>query len=397
MKRILLVALAILFVFPSLAQAAPKLESYANASETRQKAQIIWKLSGLGKPSEQLLMLPDGRLLILTGNKMLCVNQQGQLLWEAKAGSGKMGNPVLADNGSIFTAGKGMIAETKINGANGWSFAVLPGGKDKEPQMAGGSNNIIYLPLPYALYALDTEGHAVWAFSPWDNSDRFTVKTPAKRTFMTCAADERAFYAVYADEKGNYKLIAVDSKGRHLWTYWLGDVLDAHILPGGNDKVYVTATLKPPQRRGGGKSASGKLNQGRIYCFVASEGKNPLWQYNVKISDSLTAPVLDGSLLYASGGSTLYAVDANTGNLVLENRLSNMVSPPAVDTVKARVYAGSSKGLLYAVNSSGRLDWSWELEGAIEQAPLLSSDGFIYVCTQKGNLYKIRDNAGGKG
>jgi len=96
MKRIWLIALAFLFIFPSLVQAAPKLESYTSVSETRQKAQIVWRLSGLGKPSEQLLMLPDNRLLIITGNKMLCVNQQGKLLWEAKAGSGKMANPVLA-------------------------------------------------------------------------------------------------------------------------------------------------------------------------------------------------------------------------------------------------------------------------------------------------------------
>jgi len=26
---------------------------------------------------------------------------------------------------------------------------------------------------------------------------------------------------------------------------------------------------------------------------------------------------------------------------------------------------------------------------------LLGADGYIYVCTQKGNLYKIRDNASG--
>lgn len=395
MKRILIIVIAILFIFPPLVQAAPKLERYNNALESREKAQIIWKLSGLGKPSEQLIMLPGDKLIILTGNKMLCVNQQGQLLWEAKAGSGKMGNPVLAGNGSIYTAGKGMVVETKINGVSGWSFTALPGGKDKEPQIAGGSNNIIYLPLPYALYALDTDGHAIWTFSPWNNSDRFTVKTPTKRTFLTCAADKQAFYAVYADEKGSYELITIDSKGKQLWTYWLGDVLDAHILPGGQDKVYVTATLKPSQRQGSGKSSSRKLNQGRIYCFTTSEGKKPLWEYNVKIADSLTEPVLADNLLYVSGGSNLYALDADTGNLRLENRFLNLFSPPLVNTVDGRIYAGSSKGLLYAIISSGRMDWSRELEGAIEQAPLLSSDGFIYVCTQKGNLYKIRDNASG--
>jgi len=68
---------------------------------------------------------------------------------------------------------------------------------------------------------------------------------------------------------------------------------------------------------------------------------------------------------------------------------------PAIDEKSKRIYAGSSKGTLYAIGSNGRLDWSRELEGAIEQVPLLGPDGYIYVCTQKGNLYKIRDNASG--
>jgi outer membrane protein assembly factor BamB len=397
MKRTLLIVLALLFIFPSFVHAAPKLESFNKPAETRQKAQIIWQLSGLGKPSEQPIALPDGRLLILTGNKMFCVDQQGKLLWEAKAGSGKMGNPVLSENGSIFTAAKGTVTEIKPNGVSGWSFVVLPGGKDKEPQMAGGKNDMIYLPLPHALYALDARGHTVGIFSPWDNTDRFTVKSPDKRTFMTCAADAQAFYAVYADEKSNYKMIAIDNKGKHLWTYWLGDVLSAHILAPDNDKIYITATLKPSQRQGSGKSGSSKLNRGVIYCFNVNEGKRPIWQYGVRIEGNLTAPVLAGDKVYVCGGSNFYVLDAATGSLKLENRLLNLISPPAVDTVTGRLYAGSSKGSLYAVDlSSGRLDWARELEGAIEQAPIVSSDGFIYVCTQKGSLYKIRDNTGGK-
>lgn len=393
MKRLSVIVLIMLFIFPPPVAAAPKLKQYNNAFETRQTAQILWQLSGLGKPSEQLIMVPDDKLIAVTGNKMLCVNPQGRLLWEAKAGSGKMGNPVLVGNGSIFTSGKGLVAETKINGATGWSFTALPGGKDKEPQMAGGANNILYLPLPYALYALDTSGHAIWTFSAWDSSDRHSVKTPAKRTFIECAADQEAFYAIYADDKGSFRLIAIDNNGKHLWTYSLGDILSAHIVPGRQDKVYVTTTLKPGQRTGGGKSSTSKLNQGRVYCFVRNEGKQPLWQYNVNIADSLTEPVIANDLLYVSGGSTLYALDLASGKLRWEQQLLNLVSPPAVDAASGRIYAGSSEGVLYAINSSGRLDWSRELEGAIEKAPVLGSDGFLYVCTQKGNLYKIRDKA----
>jgi outer membrane protein assembly factor BamB len=395
MRRLLLVFMIFLFIFPLAAQAAPKLEQYNHPSETGQKGQIIWKLSGLGKPSEPLILVPDDKLIILAGNKMLCINLQGNLLWETKVGNGKMGNPIVTENGSIFTAGKGMVVETKINGAQGWSFTVLPAGKDKEPQLAGGPNNLIYLPLPYALYAINTNGHTVWNFSPWDNSDRFTTKTADKRSFMDCTADEHTFYAVYADEKAAYKMVAIDRRGNRLWTYWLGDLIGVNILPGEQERVYVTATFKPSKRQGGGKSSSGKLNQGRIYCFDRNNGKKPLWQYNVKITDTLTAPVLSNGLLYVIGGNNIYILDADTGILKYENQLANLVSVPAVDENSKRVYAGSSKGLLYAIGSNGRLDWHRELEGDIETAPLLGPDGYIYVCTQKGNLYKIRDNAAG--
>ncbi len=81
MRRLLVVFMIFIFIFPLTAQAAAKLEQYNHPSETRQKGQIIWKLSGLGKPSEPLILVPDDKLIILAGSKMLCINLQGNLLW----------------------------------------------------------------------------------------------------------------------------------------------------------------------------------------------------------------------------------------------------------------------------------------------------------------------------
>jgi len=367
--------------------AAPKLDRYNSHWESQEEAAIVWELSGLGKPSDQLIMASNNKLLAFTSNKMYCFDGEGSLLWEAKSTSGKMGNPVLCPNGSIITAGKGEIAETKANGVRGWNFIALPGGKDKEPQIAG-NGNIIYLPLPYALYALDTNGRTLWTFTNWNNSDRFSTKTVKERTFMECAANEEAFYAIFADEKDDFRLIAIDRDGRHLWTYWLGELISASIATGKQGEIYVTATQKP-KRTGTGKSSGSKLNQGRIYCFDCREGKQPQWQRLVKINGNLTKPVIADDRLYVSGGSNLYVLDTDSGEIILEHRLLNLSSPVAVDVVNERLYAGSSKGLLYAINSNGRLEWSCKLEGAIEQAPLLGPDGFIYVITQKGHLYKI--------
>lgn len=89
MKRWLVVLMIFLFIFPLSAQAASKLQIYNHPSETRQKGQIVWKLSGLGKPSEPLLLVPNDKLIILAGSKMLCINLQGNLLWETRVGNGK--------------------------------------------------------------------------------------------------------------------------------------------------------------------------------------------------------------------------------------------------------------------------------------------------------------------
>lgn len=392
-KFLSFIVFLMLLIFPPEAIAAPTLKEYNNISKTGQKAQIIWQLSGLGKPSGQMIMTLDGKLITTSSNKMICFDEHGELLWETKIKGSKMGNPILVENGSIITAGKGMVVETKPNGARGWSFTALPSSKDKEPQIAGGVNEIIYLPLPYGLYALDFKGRVLWIFSPWHSSDHFTVKSKDKRIFIECAADEHFFYAIYGDEKGSYKLIAIDNKGNYHWDYWLGDILDVHILPGGSEKVYVTATLKPGQGTRGSKSSSSKLNHGQILCFDCRNGQKPLWQGSVKTAGNLTEPVIAGNLLYVNGGSKLYALDLASGNIRLEQRFLHLVSPPAVDAVNNRIYAGSNKGVLYAINSDGRLDWSLQLEGAIEQSPRLGYDGYIYIYTQKGNLYKIKDLA----
>jgi len=133
MRRLLVVFMIFVFIFPLTAQAAPKLEQYNHPSETRQKGQIVWKLSGLGKPSEPLILVPDDKLIILAGSKMLCINLQGNLLWEAKVGNGKMGNPIITENGSIFTAGKGMVVETKIMGLRGGVLPLYPAERTRNP------------------------------------------------------------------------------------------------------------------------------------------------------------------------------------------------------------------------------------------------------------------------
>jgi hypothetical protein len=378
-------------MFLPTAIAADKLEIYTKAAEAQQSAQISWKLSGLGKLSGDIILAPNGKLLLPLGSTIVCVDLQGKVLWKTKgSSSGSMGQPVIGENDSIYAANASSVQETKLNGTNAWSFSVYSGAKgSKVPLLASGGDNLLYLPLPNALYAVNLSGRYIWMLSPWDSSETYSTKLIAKREFMACAADKQTFYVVYG-EKGRYRLAAISKEGKFLWTYWLGDITEADILPAEDGKIFVSVNFNKSSSGSGGSS---KLKTGKVYCFSIASGNSPEWQYTLKTTTELTIPVLyKNDSLYFIGSNKLYALNADNGSLIYDNPFLDLVSPPVVDPQTERIYAGSSEGDLFAVNQSGRMAWSRTLDGSIDRAPLVGPDGFLYVFTQKGSLYKIRDN-----
>ncbi|MDD4801959.1 MAG: PQQ-binding-like beta-propeller repeat protein [Syntrophomonas sp.] len=388
MKRVFL-ACIILFIFLPSAAAADKLEKYTQAAEAQQKAQIKWKLSGLGKLSGDIILSPNHKLLLPLGSKLTCVDFQGNMVWETKASSsGKMGQPILAENNLIYTASSTSLQEIKLNGQNNWKFSVYAGTKgSKMPMLAGGFDNLLYLPLPNALYGVNLSGRYIWMMSPWDSSETYSTKIIVKREFMACAADKDNFYVVYGKKKG-YRLAAISNEGRFLWTYWLGDITNASFLPGNDGEIFVTVDFNKSSS-GSGKS---KLKTAKVYRFNVSRGSTPEWQYTLKTETPLSKPVLYDKILYFTGNHKIFALNADEGTLIWENHLLDLVSPPVFDPQTERIYAGSSEGTIYAVNQAGRMAWSRRLDGSIDLAPLIGPDGFLYVATEKGSLYKIKDS-----
>jgi len=384
-----------LFVFiacwPLKLFAADSIEYYNSLAEKAQpNAQIMWKRSGLGKNPSDIVFLPNHTMLLSLADKILCIDEQGIVKWESKGtGSGKGGPLVWPGDTSVFAPGLGSVREIKVNGASGWNLAVVPVAKGLKSPLLAGSSELLYLPVAEGLYALHTNGSIAWIMSPWESADRYYLNTPTGRSFLTCAADSNTFYVVMADIKGGYQLKAVDKTGVSLWSFWLGDILGAQLEPDGQGNVYITCTAKPTKQSGSGNKAS-KLNTGSVYC-IERDGKRPLWQMNLKIKDSLSEPVLSSDgVLYCSTTNHLYAINTGNGTLLWDDTLLDLVSAPCVDEQKNRLYAGTSKEALLAISKQGRMIWSRKLEGAIQGRPYVR-DGYLYVSTQKGYLFKIKD------
>jgi len=389
LKRLWIV-LTLLFIFVPSAAAANKLEIYNQAAEAQQSVQIYWKLSGLGKLSGDMVLAPNRTLILPLGSKIVCVDLQGKVLWESKASSsGKTGQPLIAGEDSIYTAGASSIQEIKLNGTNAWSFSIYSAAKGaKTPLLASGSDNLLYLPLPNGLYAVNVSGRYVWMLSPWDSSENHATKLNTDREFVTCVADKQAFYIVYGEKK-DYRLSAISKQGEFLWTFGLGDVTSTGLLPGEDGQIFVAVNYE--------KSSSGKqsssLKPGRIYSFRNGNENSPEWKYSFKTDGDLSAPVgYKDHILYLTGGDTLYAFNTDTRSIIWRESLLNLVSLPVIDPQTGHIYAGSSDGELFAVDQAGRLVWERTMDGSIDQAPVVGADGFLYVSTQKGSLYKIKDN-----
>lgn len=388
MRRILLVLLMLLMAV-SPAQAANQLEIYNTSKEASQSGQIIWKLYGVGKVTEDIVVAPNGNLLLSTGSKLTCINPEGKILWEAKSAGGTIGKPLPVPNGSIYTAGGSTVQETKLNGAGGWSYSVYSGAKAaKKGMLAGSGNDIIYLPLSDALYAVDTAGHHAWILSPWESSESKSTKVNNPKSFMACTADQQAFYVVYGEKKG-YKLAAIDKTGKSLWSYWLGDITQAYLNFDNNGRLIASVSFKKGSSSGSSKS---KLNSCKLYCFQPTDGRNALWTSSFSLSNELSNTfITTDNIIYVTGGSKLYAVEGSSGKFLWDDPLLELVSSPTASAESGRIYAGSSKGTLYTVSKAGRMVWSRSLDGAIERAPIIGHDQYIYVITKKGNLYKLID------
>lgn len=365
----LLVAVAGVVVLPtgSVCEAAP---------------QVLWEKSRVGKLSAELLLAPNGNLLLPLGSQLKSVSPDGKELWNFKVPGGGAGRLAISKAGAIFYPSSSSVQEIKVNGARGWRFSVFEAGrKSKGAMVAWGSSGHIYLPLVSGMYILDQAGCCVAKLSPWESRDRQMTKLPTYFNVLSAIADETACYVVYSDDKAGYWIAAVNNQGQLFWRYWLGDLKDAYLLQGTDGTVYAVTSLKKGRK---GKSK----DKGKVYAFDSRDGREPLWKTAINC-DRIAGSALSTETLYLTAEDHIYALDIRNGKIVWDKRFLDVVSPPAVDPRSGYLYIGCSDGRLIAVDQRARMCWSLPLEGAITHAPLITPGGYLYVATDKSKLYKI--------
>jgi len=216
----------------------------------------------------------------------------------------------------------------------------------------------------------------------WESEDANRNQAVSGREILSCAGNSQAVFVVYGNKKGGFSLVAVSGEGKILWRHWLGDIKTANLVTGKDGRLYVTVNPGKVDRQ----------NRGKVYLFDSGGDGSPLWSYSLAYDD-LTAPTLsENGLLYFCAAERLYALNQTDGTEAWYEPLYKAISRPAVDAATGRLYLGTDDNRLLAVTSQGRLDWELTLDGKVSRLPLVGAGGYLYVVTDTGSLYKIKDD-----
>jgi len=368
----LTLAILLFFLTPTLS---------AECSE-KWSPRVVWQAAKIGKLTSELQLGPNGLFYAPSGNKLAALDANGRKLWEITSSSGgKSGRPVFDPYGSIFMPGNALIQEIKLNGSKGWSFQVYQNDSKAAAQLTTGPGNLLYLPLPSALYAVDTAGHYKWMVMRWGEEGAGSTQLDTDWEILASTGNEQAVFVVLGRKNEGFYLTALSEEGEIYWRCPLGDIKGANLVNGADGRIYATVN---PQK-------IDSLNKGRTLAFDSYGDGSPLWSYRVGYDD-LTAPTLsEHGLLYFCAGERLYAVNQDDGAEAWHQIFSKAVSRPSVDESSMRVYLGTGDKRLLAVNPLGRLDWDLALDGKVSMQPFAGPDGYLYVMTDAGTLYKIID------
>jgi hypothetical protein len=380
----------LLILLPSTAQAAPSLKDYVATTGSSQP-QIVWALQGLGRLSADMQFAPNGQILLPLTGQLASVDSNGELQWEARTTGGNPGFPVCTADGSIYVPSSSSLQEFKPDGAPGWMLTAYPDTGGAADQWLGYGQGNLYFPHVSGLYILNPDGQFN-TISPWDSGELQATELPSSYSFITGIvtlpavsqqqAGRPACYTVLSTVSDEYQMTVFDARGNYLWDYGLGDLKQACIAAGGDGTVFLAAE----------PSITNRVTRDMVSSF-APGGSQPQWQTGINESASFLGLTPTSGNLYLALAGEIYALNTSTGSIEWDVPFTNLTSPVAVDDQTGCLYAGCSDGSLLGIDPAGKLAWDLSLDSGISTKPLVGDDGFLYVATNSGTLYKIKLNS----
>jgi len=178
------------------------------------------------------------------------------------------------------------------------------------------------------------------------------------------------------NENGGFYAIGPDDSVR--WQFGGGDTAMSATAALGNGGIYCG---------GEGKSIHKLIDNGSSYTVA--------WSYPLR-SEMTSSPAIgpDNKVVCCDDSGYVYSLndDGSKNWEVRTGDSTGMYSSPAI-TADGTVYVGTEAGNLFAIKD-GSIQWSYRVDGySISSSPIIGPDGHIYFSCDDGKLYCINPSA----
>jgi len=332
----------------------------------------MWEF-GLGSPVEYKTILRfDNNLYIWTEDTIFLISENGSLIWSCKLDE-LIGNtfefldpplylqPIVDENGTIYLVFKNCFLCLTHDKTEKFRIETTPGEPFNAPSVIGPEGTIYVGSDDDFLYAVDSNLEEKWKFKTEDD--------------ISSSAAINQDGTIYVGSEDNY-FYAINPDGKEKWKFETQGPIKQSPTIGNDGSIYIVS------------------DDGFIYSITPEGYEN--WKYEV--GESHTSPTIDddGIIYVGSDGGNLIALYPD-GKKSFISRLGKYVYTPSIGIdgiilVPTRVLIDEEndiyKGLLYALNSSGVILWSYDTGEGYIQSPAISSDYSIYTNSNR-YLHKI--------
>lgn len=297
----------------------------------------------------------------------------GKLKWQYLLPSGVVNaSPIIGPDGTVYISNGGYLFAINSDGSQKWQFDPKGGGMgDCSPALA--ADGTVYIPsASSSFYAINSDGTLKWTYHA-ENS--FNYSSP------TIGQDGTIYVGC------NLDLLAISPGGSLLWKYRVGDSIMSTPAISKDGTIYVRSGTKYLCAVNSDGSLKWKLNLGSA---TFGGGLSPVIAADGTIYTSGIAPFTrsDDSVVDVD---SLYAINPDGTT----KWIFNSISPaeigqggfvPALDSSGNICLGGKvndlwSTSAIFALNSSGKLLWSFQLPSDSpigRSSPSVDANGVIY-------------------
>jgi outer membrane protein assembly factor BamB len=325
------------------------------------KAELIWRVSGLGALASQPVASPDEKTLYVATLQgfLLALSPSGTVLRRTELGARAYGAPCIAEDGTAFVGSDaGRFFAIAKDGSVRWRLEV-----EGEADSSG-----VFLPDGALAFAA---GNSLYTVSH-TGTLRSRFKTRGK-IFAAPALHPQGFAVIGSQD---HRVYAVDARGDARWSTDLGADVDGAPVVAGDGNIFV------------GTDAGYVIKlapDGRVLLRVSLGGfvRGPL---------SVTR---NGDIVVGVYGprTRLVRIDGATGAIVWTFAVPGTgarefgVHGGALEDALGRLYFGAQDDRIYALTAEGSLIWSFLTAGDVDAPVTLLSDGRLIVASDDGTVY----------